>query len=129
MGKFNYFLNVPNYLGCNTSSLALIFSTNTFASHNVFEVWFSVAQEVHKHFGLHGWEGNLHGRPGEIAGMVPHRRPLHLLLGLVHPLGQLLLGVVPRLAPDGYVQLGSDNEDRGDQIEDSHNPAASSFHR
>ena len=91
--------------------MALILSTNPFASHNVFQVWLSVAKKVDEDLRLHGGEGDLDGGPGEVAGMVPDWRPLHLLLGLVHPPGHLLPGVVPGLAADGDVELRGDDED------------------
>ena len=97
------------YLGCNTGYFTLALPAHAFTSHDVLEVWLSISQEIDKHLRLHGGEGNLDRSPGEIAGMVPGRRSLHLLLGLVHPfrrLGRVMSG----FAADGDIQLGSSNQ-------------------
>ena len=113
------------YLGCNTGCFTLALPAHAFTSHHVLQVWLSISQKIDKHLRLHGGEGNLDRSPGEIAGMVPGRRSLHLLLGLVHPfrrLGRVMSG----FAADGNVQLGSG--DQNEFNEKNPDPAAASHH-
>ena len=122
-GNFNCFLN--SYLGWNTRSFALTFPAHPLTSHHVLQVWLPISQKVDKDFRLHGGKGDFDSSPGEIAGMVPGRRALHLLLGLVHPLRRLV-AALPGLTADGDVQLCPGNQNKFQ--EKNPEPAAASHH-
>ena len=52
---------------------------STVLPHHILEVGLPVAEEVDEHGLLHGGERDLDRGPGEVAGVVRHGGPLHLL--------------------------------------------------
>ena len=52
---------------------------STVLPHHILEVGLPVAEEVDEHGLLHGGERYLDCGPGEVAGVVSHGGPLHLL--------------------------------------------------
>ena len=52
---------------------------STVLPHHILEVGLPVAEEVDEHGLLHGGERDLDRGPGEVAGVVSNRGPLHLL--------------------------------------------------
>ena len=97
--------------GLAALTLRLLVAADPLAPHHVLEVGLPVAEEVDEHGLLHGGEGDLDGGPGEVAGVIGHGGPLHLLLGPVRP-GVLLL--MSRVASHGDVELPQDpGEEQG----------------
>ena len=97
--------------GLAVEALRPLVAADPLAPHHVLEVGLSVPEEVDEHGLLHGGEGDLDGGPGEVAGMVRHGGPLHLLLRPVRPVVLLLM---PRVTSHGDVELPQDaGEEQG----------------